>query len=364
MIVPLLVGAILNTIDKAHLAWIEGLLQALGTTPVEDPATGEAHFEFLEIGGFASSLAGRGATTLIAMFLVCVASQMNFRVGGRAIKKGAIITVAKLAVAIGCGYLIAAGSDEFDGWLGLSIVAIIAAMSNGNGGLYLALTGEYGDRSDVGAVSVISLNDGPFFTLLALGLMGERFPFVAFLAVLLPMIVGFVIGQVSPAARQFLAPGEKLAIPFFAFALGTTMNFWTFLDLEVLVGGLFLGVATVVLTGTVSTWVLSLLGEKRTIAGYAEASTAGNAVQTPLAIALAAGGGVAAEGVMTARAEAYQQLVPIATAQISIAVMTTALLCPLAVMWWNSRLVAGAAADESSGDEVPATDAMPDNEAR
>lgn len=355
MIVPLLVGAILNTIDKAHLSWVEAGLQWLGASPVQDAATGKQHFEFLEIGGFASSLTGRGATTLIAMFLVCVASQMDFRVGGRSIKKGAIITVAKLLVAVASGYLIAAGSNEFDGLLGLSIVAVIAAMSNGNGGLYLALTGEYGDRSDVGAVSVISLNDGPFFTLLALGLMGERFPFVAFLAVLLPMLIGFVLGQVSSAARAFLAPGEKLVIPFFAFALGTTMNFWTFLDLEVLVGGVFLGVATVFLTGTVSTWALSLLGERRTIAGYAEASTAGNAVQTPLAIALAAGGGVAsAEGAGVGRAEAYQQIVPIATAQISIAVMTTALLCPLVVMWWNGRIAAA-----ESEDEKPAVDETP-----
>jgi len=338
MIVPLLIGAILNTIDKSHLPQVERVVQWLGAAPIVT-ADGEEHYEFLKIGGFSTALTGPGATTLIAMFLVCVAAQMDLGVGRRALKKGTIILTAKLAVAVGCGYLLAVTSDPWHGWLGLSMVAVIAAMSNGNGGLYLALTGQYGDRSDVGAVSVISLNDGPFFTLLALGLLGETFPAVAFLAVLLPMIVGFALGQFSESFRQFLAPGEKLCIPFFAFALGTNMSFGTFLDLNVLAGGLLLGIATVLLTGIAATLALWLCGERGTIAGFAEASTAGNAVQTPLAVALAAGVGIATDVSGTTGAIQFEQIVPLATAQISISVIVTAILCPIAVLYWNTRVL-------------------------
>jgi 2-keto-3-deoxygluconate permease len=70
-----------------------------------------------------------------------------------------------------------------------------------------------------------------------------------------------------------------------------------------------------------------LLGERSSIAGFAEASTAGNAIQTPLAVALAAG--LANEA--SDAAVRYQQLVPVAVAQISISVILTALLCPLVV---------------------------------
>lgn len=332
MIVPLVIGALLHTIDEAHLPWMQDALAWLGAPGKENPETGETSYELLKIGGFATALTGSGATTLIAMFLVCVAAQMNFRIGGRALKKGAIITTTKLAIAVGCGYGMALLFDPFTGLLGLSLVSIVAAMSNGNGGLYLALTGQYGDRSDVGAVAVISLNDGPFFTLLALGMMGEQFPFAAFLAVLLPMLVGFLLGQWSEEIRVFLSHGEKLCIPFFAFALGTTMSFATFLNLEVLAGGLLLGLATVVLTGLGSAVMLRILGEQNVVAAFAEASTAGNAVQTPFYVAVAAAGAASLGVMATERADAYQAIVGPATAQVSISVMTTALLCPLAVV--------------------------------
>lgn len=336
MIVPLLIGALLNTVDQMHLAPVEAALKALGAPPVETVG-GEVYYELLSIGGFTSALTKHGALPLIGAFLVCVAAQLNFRTGRRALKKGAIITTAKLVAAIGTGYLIGALTDPFDGFLGLSTVAIIAALSNGNGGLYLALTGQYGNRSDVGAVGVISLNDGPFFTLLALGMLGEKFPFAAFLAVLLPMLVGFALGQWSDEVRSFLSAGEKLLIPFFAFALGTGMNLGHFFNPDVVLGGLFLGLATVTLTGLASVFALRLSGEKSQVAGVAEASTAGNAVQTPFAVAAAALASTQAGVMSPERAAAYEAIVPQATAQISISTLTTALLCPLAVIFFLRR---------------------------
>ncbi|WP_436374613.1 2-keto-3-deoxygluconate permease [Cytobacillus sp. BC1816] len=327
MVVPLLLGALLNTIDQLHLPFIMDLLKGLGVAPTPD-----GNYEFLKIGGFTQALFKDGALTLCALFLFCAGSQMNLRVGGKALKKGVLLTTSKYLAGFFIGMLWGVMSDPVNGFLGLSTMAIIAAMTNGNGGMFAALTGQYGNRSDVGATAVLSLNDGPFFTLMALGLMGANFPLIAFIAVLLPILIGMILGNLDQEIRNFLAAGETLVIPFFAFALGAGMNLASFFNPEVVGAGIVLALMTVIISGGVMALTFKLFREKSYIAPWAEASTAGNAVATPAAIAAAASV-AAGSGLMTAaEAQVYQNLVAVASAQISIATISTALLVPIAVI--------------------------------
>jgi 2-keto-3-deoxygluconate permease len=327
MVVPLMLGALFNTVDQMHIPAVMSALKSLGVAP-----TADGYYEFLRIGGFSEQLFKNGALTLIALFLFCAGSQMNLRVGGIALKKGVLLTTSKYLTGLAVGLLFGFFFDPMNGFLGLSTLAIIAAMTNGNGGMYAALTGQYGNRSDVGAVSVLSLNDGPFFTLMSLGLLGSKFPIIAFIAVLLPIALGMILGNLDPEIREFLAPGEILPVPFFAFALGAGMNFMTFFNPSVVGAGLLLGIMTTVLTALTGILVFKLFKEKSQIAPVAEASTAGNAVGTPAAIAAAAVVASGAGMMSAAEAQAYQDIANVATMQISISTLTTAILCPIAVI--------------------------------
>ncbi len=341
MVVPLLFGALLNTIDQMHLPFIMNFLKFLGVSAIKPGI-----YEFFRIGGFTEALFKTGTLTLIALFLFLAGSQMNMRVGGIAMKKGIMLTASKYFVGLGVGMLWGKLSgDVYNGFLGLSVMAIIAAMTNGNGGMYAALTAKFGTRSDVGAVAVLSLNDGPFFTLMALGMLGSNFPIIAFIAVLLPIAIGMLLGNLDHELRDWFKKGEQLPIPFMAFALGTGMNLGTFFNPTVVVAGFTLGLMTLLLTGGVGMLVFRLSGERSQIAPVAEASTAGNAVGTPAAIAAAAAVAAGTGMMSAAEAKAFADIAGIASLQISISTMSTAVLCPIAVIlvdrWQRSRGIIG-----------------------
>lgn len=327
MVIPLLLGATLNTIDQLHIPFIMNILKALGTSP-----TSEGYYEFLRIGGFSQHLFKDSALVLIALFLFIVGSQMNLKVGGRSLKKGVLLTGTKYFGGLGIGMLFGLMFDPWSGVLGLSTLALIAGMTNSNSGMYAALTGQYGNRSDVGGLSVLAINDGPFLTLVSLGLLGTAFPVISFIAVLLPIGIGMLLGNLDPKIREFLKPGESILIPFFAFSLGAGMNLSNFLNPDVLAGGLVLAILTFVVTAFTGVLIFKLFREKSFIAPFAEASTAGNAAATPAAILAAAAVAVSSGAMSAAEYAKIEAVVPIATAQISISTITTAILCPIAVI--------------------------------
>jgi 2-keto-3-deoxygluconate permease len=145
--------------------------------------------------------------------------------------------------------------------------------------------------------------------------------------------------------REFLKPGEKLPVPFFAFALGAGMNLATFFNPTVLAAGLALGVMTVLLTGATGHFWFWAFREKSYIAPWAEASTAGNAVGTPAAIAAAAAVAAGSGMMSAAEAKQYADIASIAALQISISTLSTAIMCPLAVIlvdkWQRRRGIDG-----------------------
>lgn len=294
MIVPLLLGCLVNTFFPQVFAYFDGM--------------------------FTYSLWKGGSMSLLAAFLFCNGTTINFKEAGVTVYKGVVLTAAKVLSGMICGLLVGMIFGE-NGIFGIAPIAIIACFSNSNGGIYAALAGEYGDGTDVGAVSILALNDGPFFTMLALGAAGYSVPVNTLAGCVVPILAGVILGNLDPEIRKFCEPGATMLIPFFAFPLGANLTLSSFAKAGI--PGIMLGVCGTLITGMTGFLVYKLLKMKVPALGAAVSSTAGNAAATPAALAAA--------GVIGT------QISDTATAQISAAIIVTAILCPMLVTFLYGR---------------------------
>lgn len=319
MIIPLFIGALVNTFFP----------------------------QALDVGSFSTALFRDGTGALLGLFFFCMGAQIDLRSTSVTLQKGSAILVGKVGIGVVIGLSVAFLAPE--GTLfGLLPLAIIAAMTNSNSALYVALTKQFGNETDRGSIAVISINDGPFFTMIALGAAGlAAFPLQMMVGILLPLALGFLLGNASSTVRQFLRPGESLLIPFLGFAVGRGIDFGTLGQAGL--QGILLGLMTLVISGGAAMGMLWLLHvvtsrpkpTRNLISAAAESTTAGNAIATPAAIALVD--------------PTYQAIQALATAQIAAATVTTAILAPILVMlvskWQLRRGVSPAA--ESAWVERP-----------
>jgi len=298
MIVPLLLGATINTFAP----------------------------DLLRIGNFTEALFVNSAGALIALFLLCAGAQITLSNVGTAAAKGVTLLVVKWLAGAAVGLLAYVMADSGGLFFGMVPLAIIAAMTNSNGGLFVAIVGQYGRADDKAAYSILALNDGPFLTMIALTVFGAMgfvegfFSIVSFIAVLLPIVVGVVLGNLDHDLRRFLAKGSDMLIPFFAFALGMGIDFQAIIEGGL--AGILIGLLTVFVTGTVG-YVVFRLFKWNPIVGASEGSTAGNAVATPMAIAAAN--------------PLFGQLADLATVQVAASTVTTAILLPIYISFLVKR---------------------------
>ena len=310
MVVPLALGSIINSL-----------------------APGTAGF----FGSFTGALF-TGAIPILAVFYVCMGATISARTLPRLMRRGGVLLGTKLCAGVFAGVVLGRilGEQPISaGWLaGLSTLAVVAAINDTNGGLYMALMGQYGRPEDVGAYSVMSLESGPFFTMLTLGVAGlSAFPWQTLVGAVLPLALGMVLGNLDHELSAFLGRALPTLIPFFAFALGATLNLRLVWRAGLL--GLGLGFAVLLVSGTLLL-VTDRLAGGNGIAGVAAASTAGNAAAVPALVAAAN--------------PAYADAAGPATVLVATSVIVTALCVPVLTAWW-ARHVGVAAFNEQNEEQ-------------
>lgn len=278
--------------------------------------------DVLNMGGFFTAVSHGGANAIVGCILLFIGAGIDFRSTPKAIRTGLVIVVPKLVLAIAAGLAVAFlfGDDL----LGLNSVSIIGGITFCNIALYTGIMAEYGDEAERGAVGVLCFTVGPTITMIALGVAGLADISVGTLVgSVLPLVIGMVLGNLSPYLRRLLSAGQNPCIVVIGFALGCGMSLQTFLA-----GGLS-GVLLAVLClaiGLVTMLADRLFGGSGR-AGMACGTIAGTAMTTPAALAQTG--------------ERYAALQGVATAQIAIAVIITAFVAPIMTGWVDRVLCGG-----------------------
>ena len=278
--------------------------------------------QVLEIGGLTTALfSSAGTNTLLGVLLFSMGTTLQVKDMPKVLKRGGVLLLSKFAIGAILGILVGKLFGDA-GFLGLSALAIVSAVTNSNGSIYLTLVDSYGDEADCGCFPILALNDGPFFTLLALGASGiAEIPFMSLVAAIVPILLGMLIGNIDKGMRDIFAPMGNGIIPLIGFALGTGIDL-----VDVVKGGLpgiLLGLITVFIGGGFIVLCDKFLSRRPGYAGWAVATTAGNAVAVPAAVALAA--------------PAMNAIEATATVQVAASVVVTSLLVPFITSWWAKK---------------------------
>ncbi|AVS68204.1 2-keto-3-deoxygluconate transporter [Paracidovorax avenae] len=299
MLVPLLLGAVLHTF------W---------------PGTGKY------FGSFTNGLI-TGVVPILAVWLFCLGASIHVRATGTVLRKSGSLIAAKIGTAWLAAFLLSrwlpVEGIQSGFFAGLSVLAVVAAMDMTNAGLYASLMEQYGTREEAGAAVLIGMESGPLVTMLILGATGLAvFEPHLLVGVLIPFLAGFALGNLDPELREFFGRATRILIPFFAFSLGNTIDLAVIVHTGVL--GVLLAVAVMAVSGLALVVADIVLGGGRGTAGIAASSTAGAAVATPHLVAQAA--------------PQFAPAAPAATALVAACVVVTAILTPVVVTLWASRV--------------------------
>ncbi|MET7325525.1 2-keto-3-deoxygluconate permease [Streptomyces sp. NPDC005549] len=314
MLVPMLVGAVVHTAA---------------------PDSGEF------FGSFTGALY-TGLPAILAVFYVCLGSTLDVKATPYIAKKGGVLLGSKvlfaMLVGIVLGRLLGEAPVSGGAFAGLSTLAVVAALNDTNGGLYMSLMAQFGRKRDVGAYSVMSLESGPFLTMVTLGAAGlSAFPWQTLVGAILPLVLGMLLGNLDPEMRRFLAPAVPALVPFLGLSLGLTLNLTAVWKAGLL--GVGLGLFVVLVGGAVL-----LLADKASggdgIAGLAAATTAGNAAVVP--------------SIVAAANPVYAPAAQSATVLIASSVVVTSILCPLITALWARRVLKQPSGSGQTG--APAAD--------
>lgn len=300
MVVPLFLGALTNTFF---------------------PTLGK------DLGSFTYGLTS-GTVPILAVWFVCLGASIQLKSTKTVLRKSGTLLIVKVGTAWIVAYLfskfIPSGYVATGFFAGLSTLALVASMDMTNTGLYASLMQQYGTKEEAGAFVLMNLESGPLMTMIILGTTGlATFNPIVLVGLILPFVIGYILGNLDPKMREFLSNAITPIIPFFAFSLGNGINLSVIIETGLL--GIVMGVMVIIITGIPLILADIFVGKGNGTAGIAASSTAGAAVATPMLVA--------------EMVPEFKDIAPAATALVASSLVVTSIIVPIITSLYAKNII-------------------------
>lgn len=287
MFVPLVISAIICTITVQC---------GLGTGVA---GQGQTLWEFL--GNPMKDLFGKtGQMLLIGLMLFCTGTMIKPHDFVDVFKRGFWLLIARLipAYALCVAYFFIFGPQ---GFLGIDFITFTCVVTSANAALYMGIIPPYADNSDRAAFPVMLILSMPLLPFIFISSFGNLSgdsssetltKVVQIFSLLIPFILGFILGNLDSKIREIFKGGNTIILPFLGFEFGSTINLVNAFQPSVLLAAVVLTLIFWAIT-IIIPYIVDRFALKRP--GYASvgsSSLAGVSLSIPAMFALYSFGGI------------------------------------------------------------------------
>ena len=144
-----------------------------------------------------------------------------------ALHRGVRLILVRLIVAYAlCALFYMLFGNE--GFLGISFLAFVCAVTSANAALYMGIISPFGDKADKASFGIMLICSMPLLPLLFLGFYGQsgfgEAQVMQIISLIIPFVLGMVLGNLDEDIRKVFAGGNAIILPFLGFEFGSTIN--------------------------------------------------------------------------------------------------------------------------------------------
>lgn len=261
------------------------------------------------LGSMSAGLFKSGTLTIAGFLLFASGTSINVKGFGQVIRRSAPTTIAKLLISFvfGFAFLYAFGLEGIFGINGIAFVSVICAC---NPGIYMGCIQDYGEPADMGNFAILNILTTPAIPMLVIATAsGAGFNWLEIVSVLIPFVLGMVLGNIDPKISKMFQAATPLALPFLGACFGSSINLIT--AIQAGIPGVALSAIFIAIHVAIMLPADRLIGKRPGYASMAMSSVAGIAMATPSMLG-----------------DAYAPYIQTAVAEIALAVIITSIVSP------------------------------------